>query len=381
MVIDGFHLFFFFCSFVAIIYSYVVAEVIFDWKKNKEYSYSPKKNSTTVSVIIPARNEELTILKCLESLVEQEYDKNLFEVIVVDDNSEDETVRAVGAFIEKNKKINIRLIQLGQEGSGKKSAIKKAIDNSEAKLIITSDADCWMNSKWLSVIVAFYQEWQPKMILGPVLIDKNKTNLQILQRLELMSLTAFTAAFSFKNKPIMSNGANLAYEREIFQQVNGFEGIDDIASGDDVLLMNKIQEKFPGGVRFLKSREAIVFTDPVSNGTEFVNQRKRWVSKGLRRMNTTSIYVAVLVSLIQVVQFISLILSIFYGKFVIIFLLLFTVKFLMDLLLMKAISVFFDAEVPVLKMILLQLVYVFSVILILAIGTRGDFQWKGRTVR
>jgi cellulose synthase/poly-beta-1,6-N-acetylglucosamine synthase-like glycosyltransferase len=263
-------------------------------------------NSTQLSIIIPARNEEANIENCLQSILQNNYPAHLFEIIVVDDHSEDNTPIIVKKYVAQNVKlILLKDFVTDKINSYKKKAIEVAIAQASGTLIITTDADCIVPTTWLQTIASFYEEKKPVFIAAPVLIDTcypslahtHKENakgsdlghpstrsgegkgVRIFQSLDFMTLQGITAAVVHKKQMTMCNGANMAYERAAFYEVGGFAGIDNIASGDDMLLMHKIYKQYPDRVLFLKSKEAIVRTAPVNTIKQFFNQRIRWASK------------------------------------------------------------------------------------------------------
>lgn len=370
-------------TFIALAYSYIVLKVSSDWKKIPVFELPEQNVSTSVSIIIAARNEEKNIVNCLNTIIQQDYPTHLFEIIVVDDHSVDSTALLAQVISAKNKNNTIKVFKAFDFNAlkgGKKNALNIGIEHSAAQLIITTDADCIMGHQWLSGIVAFYEQYQPKMIIGPVSIYGETTGLEFLQSMELMSLIAFTGVYCYRNKPIMSNGANLAYERNAFIEVGGFAGIDEIASGDDVLLMNKFDQKFPGGIKFLKSKEAIVYTKAQYSFRQFIDQRIRWISKGKTKMARVSIVVAIITGAMNMGLFINLVLSFFYGKFALLFLILFALKLITDLILLRTVSVFFNKRIKAAHIFVSQIVYSFCVGLILLLGIRKRYNWKGRTV-
>lgn len=239
------------------------------------------KLNTKISIIIPARNEEENIGNCLQSIIEQSYPPHLFEVLVVDDHSTDNTA----AIILSYAAYNVKLISLkdylsaNEINSYKKKAIEISIQQSNGELIVTSDADCIFPKNWLTTIASFYESKRPAFIVMPVLISYGKKMIEVFQSLDFMTLQGITGASVHKKFHSMCNGANLAYTKEAFIAVNGFKGIDNIASGDDMLLMHKIYNKFPNNIEYLKSQEVIVTTNPVSTIQQFFNQRIRWASK------------------------------------------------------------------------------------------------------
>ena len=145
-----------------------------------------KRNIVKVSVLIAARNEENNIKKLLESLYDQSFPKELFEVIIVDDHSEDNTKEFINTFINNNKDLNIKLLEAEKEG--KKLAISQALHNASNELIIVTDADCVLNNLWIESIVGFYQENNCKMILAPVLLSPAENFFEKMQVLEHLSL-------------------------------------------------------------------------------------------------------------------------------------------------------------------------------------------------
>ncbi len=239
------------------------------------------KLSTKISIIIPARNEEENIGCCLQSIIEQSYPAHLFEVLVVDDHSTDNTAAIIKSYASQNVKlISLKdYLSANEINSYKKKAIEISIQQSNGELIVTSDADCIFPKNWLTSIASFYESKRPAFIVMPVLISYGKKMIEVFQSLDFMTLQGITGASVHKKFHSMCNGANLAYTKEAFIAVNGFKGIDNIASGDDMLLMHKIYNQFPNNIEYLKSREVIVTTNPVSTIQEFFNQRIRWASK------------------------------------------------------------------------------------------------------
>ena len=239
------------------------------------------KLGTKISIIIPARNEEENIGYCLQSIIEQSYPAHLFEVLVVDDHSTDNTAAIIKSYASNNVKlISLKdYLSANEINSYKKKAIEISIQQSNGELIVTSDADCIFPKNWLTTIASFYESKRPAFIVMPVLISYGKKMIEVFQSLDFMTLQGITGASVNKKFHSMCNGANLAYTKEAFIAVNGFKGIDNIASGDDMLLMHKIYNQFPNNIEYLKSREVIVTTNPVSTIQQFFNQRIRWASK------------------------------------------------------------------------------------------------------
>ena len=155
----------------------------------------------------------------------------------------------------------------------------------------------------------------PVVYTDPLSNDSGfKKFFKIFQSLDFMTLQGITGASVYKKIHNMCNGANLAYEKKAFYEVSGFEGIDNIASGDDMLLMHKIQKKYPGKIGYIKSANAIVQTQPSENLKEFINQRIRWASKADRYPDIKITAVLFLVYFLNAWIFFLAVYSFFYLK-------------------------------------------------------------------
>ncbi|PCJ89485.1 MAG: glycosyl transferase [Flavobacteriales bacterium] len=335
--------------------------------------------STKISIIIPTRNEEKNICNCLAAISKQNYPKELFEVLVVNDHSEDATTDKVQEMRVSNPTLNLKLLNLEHE-IGKKATIAKGIKNASGKLIITTDADCTMGNKWLSSLVAFYEKYYPKMIIAPVCLNSNKTLFSKIQSLEFFSLQGVTGSSAAMGNPIMCNGANFIYEKSAFEEVNGFETIEKTASGDDVLLMLKFKKKFNPAIAFVQSKDAVVYTEPQPNLKSFFQQRKRWVSKSSAYRDFFTIFTSITVFLCCFSIVLSAVLSIFNAAFVEILVLQLVLKSAVDIFFLYLVALFFGKPKLLLLFIIEQVLYVFYVPFIVIAGTTGKTNWKGRAI-
>lgn len=247
-----------------------------------------------ISVIIPVRNEAENILFLLEDLDRQTLPVTQFEVLVMDDSSTDNTATIVRTFAAHSK-ARIKLIPLPDERTSapKKRAIETAIAQAQGRLIVTTDGDCRAQAGWLHAIATCYLYTGAKLISSPVTFTDETTLTDHLQTVEFASLIGSGAASMSAGYPSMCNGANLAYEKATFLEVNGYEGVRHIASGDDEFLMHKIAARHPGSVHFLRHRSAIIRTAPHRNWGSFYRQRKRWASKWKHYQSKTPLVLAV----------------------------------------------------------------------------------------
>lgn len=335
--------------------------------------YQPQ---TKISIIIPARNEAANIRQCLQSILRQNYPSHLFEVIVVDDNSEDNTAAIVKAFP------NVKYLLLNDaDRAHKKKALALGISNSNGELIVTTDADCIVPSDWLKTIAAKYEATDPVMIIAPVIFNTNNSLLEIFQSIDFMTMQGITAAAHQLRMGNMSNGANLAFSSDAFQAVNGYEGIDHLASGDDYLLMMKLQHKFPNRIAYIKSKAAIVETAPQKSWKDFFNQRIRWASKSGKYDDRTLTTILVLVYLFNL-SFLALAAAAIFNNFYWeVLLLMLTSKIFIELYFLFPVASFFHKKRQLWIFPFLQPLHILYIITAGFLGFFGVYSWKGRITK
>jgi len=353
------------------------------WNKLPVFINSEFTPRTKISIIIAARNEERNIKPLLDSLCLQSYPTELIEVIIVDDHSEDETWNLLNNYPAGNRRFSfIKLADhITKEDSivsHKKKAIETGISQAIGTLIVTTDADCLFHPDWILTIARFYETHSAKFIAAPVKIVTNRSLLSIFQTLDFLILQGITGASVFKRIHSMCNGANLAYEKAAFIEVNGFSGIDNIPSGDDMLLMHKIYKKYPTQVFYLKNESAIVNTTPVSSWKSFFHQRIRWASKADSYDDKRIFWVLLLVYGINLF-FLALGIAAFFDTKWAFFLLLFLLaKVLIEFPFVNTVASFFRQRMLLNYFILMQPLHILYTIIAGWLGKFGSFEWKGR---
>jgi glycosyltransferase involved in cell wall biosynthesis len=341
--------------------------------------------ATNFTIIIPARNEENYIGHCLDSIFKQNYPTHLFEVIVVDDHSTDDTSAVVASYQEKH--INLSLIQLKDIVQGKllnaykKKAISTAIERAKGDWIVTTDADCTISNNWLANYAAYIQEKQPAFVAAPVIFTNNHSFVSVFQCLDFISLQGITAAAVTAGFHSMCNGANLAYSKKAFYAVNGFVGIDNIASGDDMLLMHKIKKAFPKQIGLLFSRDAIVQTHPMATWADFFNQRIRWASKADKFQDKRIIAVLSIVYLMNIILLVLPIIAMFKPILFLYWLGFVAFKMLCEFSFMLPAATFFKQQKLLWWFPIMQLPHLFYTVSAGFLGKFGTYKWKGREVK
>ncbi len=353
--------------------------IIYYWRSwNRIPVFKPSVKATTrISVVVPARNEEHHIENLLNALRSQTYPAEYFEVIVVDDQSTDGTAEKVRQFP------GVKLISLPADAinSYKKKAITTGIGTAGGELLVTTDADCIPPPRWLETIAAFYMEKRSVAIAGPVVINGGRSFIEIFQSMDFMILQGITAATVHRNSLSMANGANLAYRKDAFDAVEGFSGIDRIASGDDMLLVHKLSRKFPGQYHYLLSPDAIVPTAAVKTIRSFFSQRIRWASKSMSYDDKRILPVLILVYLFNLSFLLLSILGFFDPFYWLVLLFAWIAKTLVELPFFYSVARFFNKTFTVKYFFFLQPFHIVYTIIAGIAGQMGTYQWKGRTVK
>ena len=364
-----------------VISSYAIFTILltFLWKRIPSYRNASFKSSTIISVIIPVRNEEQNIRSLLSDLNNQTFPSGNFEVLVMDDSSTDQTTHIVQECIS-NFNIPIRLIRLPDSPttSPKKRAIETAIAEAKGNLIVTTDGDCRVDKGWLRAIADCYDNTNAKLISGPVTFTNDTSITDHLQTVEFASLIGSGASAISAGYPSLCNGANLAYEKDAFHEVNGFDGVRHIASGDDEFLMHKIAYRYPSGIRFLKDPAAIVRTRPHQKWSLFFRQRKRWASKWKHYQSRTPLALALYIFLCNFSLILS---SICYVSGNIPFhdlLTIWMIKCIPEWLFLGLVLKFLDKTASILYIPLTQIIYPFYVCFFGLAAQKPEYEWKGR---
>ena len=357
---------------IFVVYFLLLALLLAGWNRAMSAKSGPAKaREPLISVIIPVRNEEMIIGNLLTDLSRQEY-RN-FEVIVVNDDCQDETLWMVSRFEMKN------LQAIHNKGTGKKAAITTGVRAAKGGIIVTTDADCSVSPVWLTVVSAQFRKARIKMAFGGVRMEGDESFFHSLQALEFSSLIGTGAATAALGTPTLCNGANLAFRKRAFTAVKGYEGNLQIASGDDEFLMRKIQDRDPGSIRFMNHPDAVVSTRSQVDWEAFFDQRVRWASKWRYNSSGQTRAVAVMVVLFQF-AFIANWFFVF-TPLIIQPLFLMTVKMILEAALLLQVCRFLRTPWNWLAFFALQLVYPVYVIGVAAASFFRPFRWKNRIFR
>ncbi|MBC7616801.1 MAG: glycosyltransferase [Pedobacter sp.] len=367
---------------LALIYVVIVITFITGWYRLAVYKTFKPNAITKVSILVAARNEANHIRKTIMDLLAQDYPSVLVEIIIINDHSTDET----GAIVTSFASDGVKLINLNEESalnSYKKKAIQTAIAQSTGDLIITTDADCSMGVNWLKTIVNFYEAHDFKMISSPVAYFDEQNIFEKCQTLEFSYLIGLGASTIGNKKPTTCNGANLAYERKAFDEVKGFKGIDDLASGDDELLLHKMAAKYGNKIGFLKNTDAIVYTRAKPTLTEFIQQRKRWASKSTRYKNKAIVFLGLAVWLFNLSIIVNAVLALVFPNslFWQIFGVQLLTKMMIEGIFLYGVTNFFRRKQLMALQPLISILHIIYIVYIGVAGNSGKYNWKDRMVK
>lgn len=335
-----------------------------------------REENKQLSVVVVFRNEAKNLPNLIADFIQQDLPQKYWEVLWVDDFSEDESLEIVknaqsslpNSHILKNDTFSHIL-------SPKKRAITQAISKAEGKWIVCTDADCRVPTSWLSAILEYLEQTDAYFVSMPVRILAQGGFFQQWQAVEFASLIGTGAACIALHKPTMCNGANIAYNKAIFEQVGGFAGSEHIPSGDDEFLMHKIATQFPQKVQFLKSQAVLVSTQAHENWKQFFHQRKRWASKWEHYQNSFAKMLAVFIFLANL-SVLVLPFWIFEKTWVVLGLLVF--KFVAEFVFLTAVLRFFRQKKLTFWIPILFVLYPIYAVFFALISRLKSYEWKSR---
>jgi poly-beta-1,6-N-acetyl-D-glucosamine synthase len=328
-----------------------------------------------ISIVVAFKNEESNLLSLIQSLAAQNYPKNFFEVVLVDDHSNDQSPLIVMNAIRELS--NFRLILNGFADAGKKKAITKGVRTARFQIIATTDADCIVPPNWLKRInETFYEE--PALAFGGVKILEKSSFFSKLQVMEFSSLIGSGAATHCLGVPSMCNAANLVFSKACFNKVGGYKGNLEIASGDDEFLMRKMLVNYPHGVVFMPNQDAIVSTQPQATLAEFISQRLRWASKLPHNPSWSTKLLGWYIILFQSSYLLLLVLAFTNSISLELLLSLFAGKLLLEFIFLKQSSSFLQTKWSFTSLFALQFLYPLYTVYVGVASNFISYRWKGR---
>ncbi|WP_159946994.1 glycosyltransferase [Polaribacter septentrionalilitoris] len=364
-----------FLILIGLLYAILIIALTIGFGRVDEFNNISENPTTKFSVIIPFRNEAKNLPNLLQSIQLLNYPKELVEFLFVDDDSTDDSVAAIKDFFDAISQTNFQVLKNNRTSkSPKKDAISTAISKAKHNWIVTTDADCVLSKNWLSSLDSFIQKNNSKMIVAPVNYKAKNNLLEQFQLLDFMSMQGTTIGGFGIDFPFLCNGANLAYKKGIFLQLNGFEGNSEIASGDDVFLFEKFIKSDKKSVHYLKSQAAIVTTFPVKSWSGLIQQRKRWAAKTSNFNSIKVKLIGVLIVLTNLFVFSFLCIGSIKTMYIPI-----AIKLIIDWCLFKPTLSFFNHKMDFVKWYVpASIIYPIFNLVIAVLAVTTTYNWKGR---
>ncbi|MFY0644428.1 MAG: glycosyltransferase [Bacteroidia bacterium] len=359
-------------------YGWLIFAYVHHWNRLEKLD---GESNASVAILIPFRNEALHLPVLLDSLEAIDYQGD-WNIFMINDHSTDESV----AMIQDRKISRLKILHL-KNAEGKKEAIKLAWKHCNADVILHTDADCKLPINWLKSMLAPMSNKEVAFVSGPVRYSKRPrpnesgriTFWQLFwhrwYQIDFAALNVAGAAQIQMKKPIMCNGANLAYRSSAL----GTDLKMDYASGDDVFLMQHIKSKGEG-VFFQKDPRAMVRTEAPTNMKAFLNQRLRWAGKNTSYGSLMSTLRMALVWLFNMFILIGLFnVSNVIGLMALFMLI---VKILLDTYLLDASrKVYHIGQEAYSQLIIGQIAHVAYMALIPMASKIFKYEWKGRKLK
>ncbi len=366
---------------LALCYWLFVLWLLRGWQALPEVSDDEIEQWPLVSVVVCMRNESNHIIQCLQCLAVQQYPVDRFEIIVVDDYSEDDSVLKAETFAARQQKVKISILK-STEGyqPGKKYALAAAVSHSRRPVIALTDADCTMSEQWLRTMVIHHVKKQTALSAGPVTLT-GTSFFERMQQLEFMSLSGITGATIALKKPMMINAANMIFSREAFVQAGRLHPSEKSMSGDDTYFMLAVAEKNPASISFVKSYHAMVFSPSAITLSDFIRQRMRWASK-IRHYPWH--YIRLTGMGIFVFNFFILMLcwlSLFFPSLLMPAFILFALKIAAENHLLAVLNRFYRIRSGIPVKLVVFLLYPLYISLVALLSLRTSHFWKGRRGR
>jgi cellulose synthase/poly-beta-1,6-N-acetylglucosamine synthase-like glycosyltransferase len=359
---------------ISLIYLVIITVFTIGWFKLKAGFEASTLPDILTTIVVAVRNEEENINSLLKNLTSQLYPHNLLEIIIVDDHSQDGTVKLIEKFISNNPTYNIKLYYSDDEG--KKSAIHTGVTKATNNFILVTDGDCLPGKHWVRKMSSYYKKYKPKLLLAPVVYINEKTFFQKLFSLEFISLVASGAGAIGVGIPFMGNGANMGFEKEAFLKTDLRKGY---SSGDDVFLIHSIKKEHgKKSIHFLKDVGVVVRTFSVKNLKEFIRQRLRWASKARGYKNIASVITSLSVLLFNIGLFFLFVTAFFYSWLFIVWFLFIFLKTLIDMPLLQGFARLTGKSHLLVFILPLEFVYPFYVTFTGISSLFVRYKWKDR---
>ncbi len=351
------------------VYVYFMIKFIRLWRNTPDFSFSGKNSSGSLnlSVVIPFYNEKKNLPRLLVSLNEQQAIPGSVEIVFVDDNSTDSSAAIVEEFCRHNSNCHL----LKNSGKGKKSALRTGVEKSQGELIVTTDADCALSGRQLKTVQEFQKSTGADLIIMPVAMTGTRTFVQRFFSADFLALQMVSAGSAVWDKPLMCNGANLAFRKPAVD----VDLKENYSSGEDMFLLEWMKKR-KKRISYLKSKEVLVRTPAPKTLKQFISQRSRWLSKAGGYRDPFLIFFSLLIFSVNLFSLVLLVATIIFPGVWLFWVLWFGIKTLTDLSLLRSGSGFFGFSISFPEFALMQILYPFYMLWVTFRGFFTPVKWK-----
>lgn len=350
-------------STIIVSYCLYIIYIVFHFKKN---NLKNNKSSSSISIIIPCRNEANNIIECLKSISKQSIPSSQYEVIVIDDHSQDDTFNLVKNFKEIKQ---LSIVRNNMEG--KKYALSLGISLAKNDIILTNDADCTMHPNWAETMRNIFASKNLNMLCGNIQFTANGNFFMQLQQAESAAIVGISATMLNLKKPTTCNGANLMFSKSVFDTLGGYKQHLSIATGDDDLLLQEFFKLDKEKVAYTLNINTLVTTQPSYSFSQFINQRKRWIAKNNLYIYPYNKSIQVLITIQLITFYIALCL------FTPNCLILIGIKYTVDIIYGLQLKPYFKFNLFLIFLMPFYQIYIF---ILLLISPFIKTEWKGRKI-
>ncbi len=346
-------MFFLFYLTVIVFYCFTILWIRRQWKLYNEHKTEVVRPTPFVSVVVAFKNEWHTLPLLLTHLHNQTFSQHYFEIIIVNDHSNDGDYQC---FVQDNVKL------INSSEYGKKAALNQGIKEAQGEFIITTDADCLLSPTWIETLTNTYQSSLASMIIGPVnLIPVKRSFFHGFQLMDFMALQLSGGGAAIGNRPLFCNGANLGFTKESWLKATEVQDGKDFASGDDVFLLHAFK-KLGLNILYLKDEKAVVKTHPASSWGQFLRQRIRWGGKSRAYNDVETLLLAFLVFSTNLLLVLAPLSLAWDSSFWMVLIFGFLLKFIVDVALLKSGESFFSYKLSWLSFFLYSILYSFYIV-------------------
>lgn len=232
-----------------------------------------------MSIVVAARNEAERLPELLAAVDQQVTDNFRYELLLVNDNSTDDTGSIIAAAAAENSRI--RALTTASGSQGKKAAITLGVDNASYPLIALCDADSQPLPQWLQTL---YNAFTPEtgLVLGTTRLEADSTMFSRIIQVEYAGILGIGLSTAALGVPLFASGSNLAFRSHCFHDAGGYKGIEGIPSGDDTLLIQRVSRHTDWEIKPLIDPRGQVYSRAPRNLSQLLSQRARWSSTHLR---------------------------------------------------------------------------------------------------